>query len=124
LLALGALLVDCGRASRPGAGRERPNVLLVTIDTLRADHLGCYGYSRAATPILDGLAARGVRFATAIAHVPLTAPSHASILTSRTPLGHGMRDNGGYVLPEGMPTVAEDFRKGGYRTAAFVWDSP
>ena len=86
----------------------RPNVLLVTIDTLRADRLGCYGYTRAATPVLDGLAARGARFRTAIAHAPLTAPSHASILTGRTPLGHGVRDNGAYVLPAGVRSVAED----------------
>ena len=76
-------------ARRPGARldrRERPNVILITIDTLRADHLGCYGDASALTPALDDLARRGVRFATAVAHAPLTAPSHASILTSRTPL--------------------------------------
>jgi len=95
-------------------------VLLVTIDTLRADHVGCYGHASAATPAVDALAARGVRFATAVAHVPLTGPSHASLLTSRTPLGHGFRDNGGYVLPPPVRTAAEDFRQGGYRTAAFV----
>jgi choline-sulfatase len=109
------------KAARPAA---RPNVLLVTIDTLRADRVGCYGYARAATPILDGLAARGVRFATAIAHVPLTAPSHASMLTGRTPLGHGMRDNGGFVLPEKVRTLAEDFKAAGYHTAAFVSGFP
>src|SRR5512135_3920105 len=74
--------------------RTRPNVLLVTIDTLRADHVGCYGDSAAATPVLDALAARGVRFTTAVAHVPLTGPSHASILTGLLPLAHGVRDNG------------------------------
>ncbi len=99
-------------------------MLLVTIDTLRADRLGCYGYARAATPTLDALARRGVRFATAVAHVPLTGPSHASILTGRTPLGHGMRDNGAYVLPASVRTVAEDFRGAGYRTAAFVSGFP
>ena len=67
----------------------RPNVLLVTIDTLRADHVGCYGDARRSTPTLDALAHRGVRFETAVAHVPLTGPSHASILTGHTPLGHG-----------------------------------
>jgi arylsulfatase A-like enzyme/cytochrome c-type biogenesis protein CcmH/NrfG len=114
-----ALVAGCRRAS-PTAARERPNVLFVTIDTLRADRLGCYGHAAALTPTLDALAARGVRFATAIAHVPLTGPSHASLLTGRTPLGHGFRDNGGYVLPAQVKTAAEDFRQAGYRTAAFV----
>jgi arylsulfatase A-like enzyme/Flp pilus assembly protein TadD len=73
---------------------------------------------------MDALASRGVRFSTAIAHVPLTAPSHASILTGRTPVGHGMRDNGGFVLPETVRSLAEDFRDAGYRTAAFVSGFP
>ena len=110
-----------------GCHREAPvkpipagNVLLVTIDTLRADHVGCYGHASAATPVLDGLAARGVRFATAVVHVPLTGPSHASILTGLTPPGHGLRDNGGYVLPAEVRSGVEDFRQAGYRTAAFV----
>jgi choline-sulfatase len=121
-LLLPTLAVGCQRAPKPSASSEapRPNVVLVTIDTLRADRVGCYGHAAAATPVLDGLAARGVRFATAVAHVPLTGPSHASLFTGRTPLGHGFRDNGGYTLPAGLPTVAEDFRKGGYETAAFV----
>ncbi len=104
--------------------RPRPNVLLVTIDTLRADRLGCYGYGPAATPILDALAARGVRFTTAVAHAPLTAPSHASILTGLLPLGHGVRDNGAFVLPPSPTTLAEVFRDAGYRTAAFVSGFP
>ena len=79
----GAFTVATGGCSRRRAPPSaRPNVLLVTIDTLRADHLGCYGRAAAATPTLDALAARGVRFATAVAHVPLTGPSHASILTA------------------------------------------
>ena len=126
LAALPALLAiaGCHRERSPTATRERSNVLLVTIDTLRADHLGCYGHAEAATPTLDALAARGVRFATAIAHVPLTGPSHASILTGRTPLGHGFRDNGGYVIPAEVKTAAQDFREAGYRTAAFVSGFP
>ena len=69
-----------------------------------------------ATPTLDALAARGVRFETAMAHAPLTGPSHASILTGLTPLGHGFRNNGGFVLAPTIKTAAEDFRKAGYRT--------
>src|SRR5712692_7602395 len=124
--ALLALLVVAGCRGERAAGTPatRPNVLLVTIDTLRADHLGCYGHGGAATPTIDALAARGVRFVTAIAHVPLTGPSHASILTGRTPLGHGFRDNGGYVIPAEAKTAAEDFRQAGYRTAAFVSGFP
>jgi choline-sulfatase len=104
--------------------RTRPNVLLVTIDTLRADHVGSYGGRDADTPVLDALAARGVRFATAIAHAPLTAPSHASILTSLLPPAHGVRDNGTFVLPAAPTTLAEVFRAAGYRTAAFISGFP
>jgi arylsulfatase A-like enzyme/Flp pilus assembly protein TadD len=122
-----SLLLGSAAGCRPEAApasRESPNVLFVTIDTLRADRLGCYGHTAAVTPTIDGLAARGVRFATAVAHVPLTGPSHASLLTGRTPLGHGFRDNGGYVLPAQAKTAAEDFRQAGYRTAAFVSGFP
>ena len=98
----------------------RPNVLLVTIDTLRADHVGSYGAKNAMTPTLDALAARGIRFETALSHVPLTGPSHTSILTGHTPPGHGFRNNGGYVLAPTLRTAAEDFKDAGYRTGAFV----
>jgi arylsulfatase A-like enzyme/tetratricopeptide (TPR) repeat protein len=120
---LGASGCSRGRAV-PDSPAASPNILLVTIDTLRADRLGCYGYRPAVTPVLDGLASRGVRFETAVAHAPLTAPSHASIVTGHTPLGHGVRDNGAYVLPAGVRSVAEDFRQAGYRTAAFVSGFP
>ena len=119
-----ALPVGCARRPGPPVAAERPNVLLVTIDTLRADHVGCYGHAGASTPTLDGLAARGVRFATAVAHAPLTGPSHASVLTGLTPLGHGFRDNGGFALPASVKTAAETFRGAGYRTAAFVSGFP
>src|SRR5437867_10063341 len=122
---LAFLLVAGCREERPaGTTAAKLNVLLVTIDTLRADHLACYGHAGAATPTLDGLAARGVRFATAVAHVPLTGPSHACLLTGLTPLGHGFRDNGGFALPAAVKTAAEDFRQAGYRTAAFVSGFP
>jgi choline-sulfatase len=111
-------------ASRSRAAPDRPNVLLVTIDTLRADHVGCYGYQDASTPTIDGLAKRGVRFETAVVQAPLTGPSHASILTGQTPLGHGFRNNSGFTLSPQVKTAAEDFRKAGYRTAAFVSGFP
>jgi arylsulfatase A-like enzyme/Flp pilus assembly protein TadD len=125
LIPISLLVAQCGRrVPAPAVGADRPSILFATIDTLRADRLGCYGHSGAATPTLDGLAARGVRFATAIAHVPLTGPSHACLLTGLTPLGHGFRDNGGFVIPPQVKTAAEDFRQAGYRTAAFVSGFP
>ncbi len=97
-----------------------PDVLLVTIDTLRADRVGAYGDSLASTPQLDSLAARGVLFREAIAAAPLTLPSHASMLTGLYPLGHGMRDNGGLRLAAEVPTLASELSAAGYRTGAFV----
>ena len=74
------------------------NVLLVTIDTLRADRVGAYGSAAALTPAIDRLAAQGLRFESVRAHAPLTLPSHASLLTGRIPPRHGVRDNGTYRL--------------------------
>jgi choline-sulfatase len=108
---------------RERAVRSAPrplSVLLVTLDTTRADRLGCYGRTSAATPHLDALAAGGVLFQKAYSHVPLTCPSHTSLLTGRLPTHHGVRDNGGYVLAPDVPTVAERFQAAGHRTAAFV----
>ncbi len=103
--------------SIPGCSREAPlarlrqsppqNLLLVTIDTLRADRVGCYGYAGAHTPHLDQLAAEGVRFQYAIAPVPLTLPSHASLLTGHYPASHGVHVNGRQQLPEDIPTLPE-----------------
>ena len=95
------------------------NVLLVTIDTLRADALGSYG-GPAATPNLDRLAAAGVRFEFAHAHAVVTLPSHASILTGVYPFEHGIRDNAGYRLPEDRLTLAAMLRAEGFATGAFV----
>src|SRR5262249_42752010 len=102
----------------------RPSILLVTIDTLRADRLGCYSYGPAATPVLDALAARDVRFTPAPAPAPLPPPPPASILTGLLPLRHGVHDNGSEVLPPSVPTLAEAFQRAGYRTAAFVSGFP
>ena len=114
----------CRQITPRSDSADRPNVLLVTIDTLRADRVGSYGYQAAATPAIDALAARGVRFETSVVHTPLTGPSHASILTGHTPLGHGFRNNSGYVLTPQVKMAAEDFRQAGYRTAAFVSGFP
>jgi len=95
------------------------NVLLVTIDTLRADALGCYG-GAAATPALDRLAAEGVRFDFAHAHAVLTLPSHTSILTGQYPFQHGVRDNSGYRVAPNARTIATRLKAAGYHTGAFV----
>lgn len=95
-------------------------MLLVTIDTLRADHVGCYGAARARTPVLDALAAGGVRFATALSPAPLTLPAHASLMTALDPPAHGVRHNGSFTLAGSIPTLAERMRARGFATAAFV----
>jgi len=100
---------------------ERPlNVLLITLDTTRADRLGCYGYSLAKTPVLDRLARQGVLFERAYAPVPLTLPSHASMLTGLYPPEHGLHNNGQAALPKGLPTLATELQAAGYETGAFV----
>lgn len=114
----------CRAEVSQSSSADMPNVLLVTIDTLRADHVGCYGYQGASTPTVDALAKRGVRFETSVVHTPLTGPSHASILTGLTPLGHGFRNNSGFILAPQVKTAAEDFRQAGYRTAAFISGFP
>jgi hypothetical protein len=82
------------------------NVLLVTIDTLRADHVGAYGSTAGVTPTIDRLAAEGLRFATTYAHVPLTLPSHASLMTASYPTRHGVHDNGTFRLSDKSPALA------------------
>src|SRR4051812_13067575 len=106
--ALAALaLASCGGGPRQADLRQiaGQNVLLITIDTLRADPLGCY-CGPAATPAIDRLAAGGVRFDFAHAHAVLTLPAHASILTGTYPFQHGLRDNSGYRLPATTRTAA------------------
>jgi arylsulfatase A-like enzyme/Tfp pilus assembly protein PilF len=98
----------------------RPNVLLVTIDTLRADRVGAYGDGKARTPVLDRLAGEGTRFAHAFAAAPITLPSHASILTGAHPPTHGVRHNGIFRLGPGAETLAERLRASRYTTGAVV----
>ena len=108
----------CARAPERVPARAH-NLLLITIDTLRADHVGAYGYTRARTPTLDALAAAGVRFDRAYAAAPITLPSHATLLTGRYPPGHGARDNGVHVSAT-IPTLATELHGRGFKTAAFV----
>jgi arylsulfatase A-like enzyme/Flp pilus assembly protein TadD len=105
------------------------NILLITLDTTRADHLSCYSRALAAgarssqqakTPHLDALSARGVMFARATAQAPLTLPSHASIMTGEYPTLHGLRDMEGFVLDQAHPTLASMTQANGFATAAFV----
>ena len=102
-------------------GAEAPaNALLITLDTFRGDYLGANGSRRGATPCLDRLAAAGANFTRARAQVPLSLPSHASILTGLNPRSHGLRDNGAGALAGAATTLAEVLHAGGYVTAAFV----
>jgi arylsulfatase A-like enzyme/Tfp pilus assembly protein PilF len=96
------------------------NLLFVTIDTLRADHVGAYGYKNIKTPNLDHLGSKGYLFKRAVSQIPLTLPSHTSIFTGTFPVYHGVRDNGGYFVPPQSLTLAEILKQHGYKTAAFV----
>jgi len=105
------------RYRRPSVPR---NLVLVSIDTLRADRLGCYGYSKIRTPHMDRFAAEGVLFENAVTVTPLTLPAHCSILTGRTPLRHRVFDNFGYRLEESENTLAELLGAKGFATGGFV----
>jgi len=108
-----------------GCSKEAPwNVLVVSFDTTRADHMACYGHPRASTPNVDRLAAAGTRFDRAYTSVPITLPSHSTILTGTYPMSHGVRDNGVFVLADRNLTLAEILKDGGYRTAAAVGSFP
>jgi len=106
----------------PGGGTSRrpPSVLLVSVDTLRADRIGSYGYKAAATPVIDALAARGLRFEHAATVAPLTLPAHSSLLTGTFPAFHGVRDNGSFYVGDELTTLAEALHTRGYRTGGFV----
>jgi arylsulfatase A-like enzyme/Tfp pilus assembly protein PilF len=95
-------------------------VLVITVDTLRADRLGCYGFGLAHTPAIDRLAEEGVRCIDAASSAPITLPAHCSIMTGLYPPAHGVRDNGNYALAPEAVTLAERLQAAGYRTAAFV----
>ncbi len=121
LLVLAACRASPPRPAAPAAGSLRGwNLLLVTIDTLRADRVGAYGSTLGATPTLDRLAREGVRFADAYAHAPLTLPSHATLMTGAYPFHNGVRDNGTFRLDAARPTLAKALKAAGYRTGAFV----
>ena len=120
---IGAWLSGC----RADPRRPRWNILLVTMDTTRADRLGCYGYRRAETPVIDALARGGIRYERCYSPIPLTLPAHCSLFTGLVPPRHGVRDNGRTALPAQAETLAEILSGHGYATAAvigaFVLDS-
>ena len=121
------LALVCGSCSQPQqqspaaapAAVQARNLILITIDTLRADRVGAYGYARARTPHIDALAARGVRFEQAFATAPITLPSHASLMTGRYPPGHGSRHNG-IRVDASVPTLAKALSAAGFTSGAFV----
>lgn len=118
MLATCAATLALGGCSGPRVAK--PNVLLVTVDTLRADYLGSYGRAIAKTPTIDRLAAEGTRFANAISSAPITLPSHATMMTGLYPPAHGVRDNGAYALGADAKTLAERLKELGYETHAWV----
>src|SRR3954462_11123449 len=117
LLLLPALPAACFAQRQKPA---QPNILLVTIDTLRADHVGAYGYNPAETKNLDGLATEGFRFTNAYAVAPITLPSHASIMTGAYPMLTGMHDFSGNKLSASQPTLAGSLKQAGYATGAVI----
>jgi len=124
-IAITLLVLPLGESANdePPAPKADPgsSVLLMTLDTTRADAIGAYGGPAAArTPTLDGLAAAGVRYRRAVAPSPLTLPSHATLMTGVDPPGHGVRGNGTTALGSGLPTLAEVLSARGFATAAFV----
>ena len=116
-VAIGTAGLAAGLGPNTGA---RPNVVLVSIDTLRADHVGCYGAAGVLTPTLDGLARDGIVFERAIAQVPLTFPSHASIMTGLYPFQNGAQDFTSPPLDSRFRTIAQALREHGYSTGAVV----
>src|SRR5438552_778047 len=121
VLLLALLLAVPGAGCRGGqAGRRADQVVLITIDTLRADHLGCYGDRAAETPVLDALARESIVWEDVTSAVPVTLPSHATILTGLTPPAHRVRANGSFRLAPGVETLPEKLKTRGFATAAFV----
>ena len=119
-LALG-LLASCGGGDGPAhSERDRLDVLIVTFDTTRADHLGAYGGPAEISPHFDALAEESVLFERAMAPTPITMPSHATVMTGLAPLFHGVRDNGRFRLDDKFSTLAERAADAGYETAGFV----
>jgi arylsulfatase A-like enzyme len=119
LLLLAAAAIACGRQEAPEP-ETRPSVVVITLDTARADALGTYGQQLPTSPRIDRMAAEGVLFEQVVASAPSTFPSHATIFTGQQPYSHGVRSNSGYRLSEANTTLAEVLRQNGYRTGAEI----
>jgi len=113
-------LLGSAAGAAPSARKLSPNVILITIDTVRADHIGCYGAKQVQTPTIDSLARDGILFERAISQVPLTWPSHAVILTGTYPFQNGVQDFTGQPLASQFRSVAQAFKQHGYATGAVV----
>src|SRR3954465_13624452 len=124
LLAIASVLTSCTRATAPRPPVQNPRlIVLITIDTLRADRLGAYGSRAGLTPNLDRFAERAARFSAAVTQVPLTLPAHATILTGLHPQRHTVRTNDGFTLAN-VPTLAEALRARGYATGGVIRGFP
>lgn len=124
-----ALYVICALAAQCGSSPPHPSIVLITIDTLRADHLGCYGYFRETSPGIDALAGEGILFERAYAPMSTTLPSHVSLMTSLNPLQHGVQGNFMHLrtaltTSDELHTAAQIFARIGYTTAAFISCTP
>src|ERR1700739_4448214 len=120
VLLICTLIAAANGATNPPARKSSPpDIFLITIDTLRADHVHCYGYDRVETPALDGLAKEGIRFSQAFTPSPITNTSHTTILTGLLPSSHGVTDFG-IPLAASHPTLAELRTARGYHSAAFI----
>jgi choline-sulfatase len=120
VLLFGLALALWSHAACSAPASITPNLLLITLDTTRADRIGAYGYRGAQTPRLDALARRGVLFERAVSAAPITLPAHTSLMTGTYPFRHGVRNNGAFSLSDTVPTLATTLHEAGYRTAAFV----
>ncbi|MEW6378136.1 MAG: tetratricopeptide repeat protein [bacterium] len=126
LIGLLGVFIPISGCLRTGSGLSRQakapqfNIVLISIDTLRADHLGCYGYKGTQTPVIDQLAREGALFSHCLTPSPVTMPAHLSMMTGLYPLSHGVRNNGTFVAAPELVTLAEVLKDQGYQTAAFV----
>src|SRR5262249_51106120 len=113
------VVMSCSKSSIEAPSNKTP-VILISIDTLRSDHLPAYGYTQVATPNIDALRADSILYQRAYSQVPLTLPSHTAILTGMLPGDNGVRDNVGYVLDSKVPTIQGLLKKNGYATGGAV----
>ncbi len=123
LLTVGLIICLGACSGRKWEYENEPNLILITLDTLRSDHLGCYGYGKNTSPVLDELASESIVFFNTISQSAITPVSHASIMTGKNPFNHQLRSlhgGVGFKLPENQVTIAEIMKTNGYRTGAFV----